>query len=97
MAAETPDRRRGPRTLGKRIAMGAGQLGVRVEEYARERAAGLKWCTGCKAWQSMSEFAPATPSDRRHRTDPVHPVCRVYERNTARERMRRLRSSKGGR
>lgn len=45
--------------MGSRVGVmkqAAQRVGVTVEEYERRVAAGLKWCTACKAWQPRSEF-----------------------------------------
>lgn len=34
----------------------AARLGITPEAWAANRAAGLKWCSGCKQWQPIEEF-----------------------------------------
>ena len=34
----------------------AARLGLSLEDYRSKRAAGFKWCTGCKDWVVITEF-----------------------------------------
>ncbi|MEV4975594.1 hypothetical protein [Streptomyces scopuliridis] len=53
-------------------ATAATRIGVTLAEYDSNRAAGLKWCTGCKKWHSRDAFA----TDR-SRTDQLKARCRA--------------------
>lgn len=65
----TPDRVR---------ATAASRLGLSLDEYDAKIAAGQKWCTKCKAWQSRSEFAKD-----RSRGDGLKSTCNGhYARKT---------------
>ena len=33
-----------------------GRLGITAEEYRARQAAGLKWCSRCKAWHPVEAF-----------------------------------------
>ena len=35
----------------------ATRLGIAPEEYAAHRAAGERWCSGCRAWLALAAFA----------------------------------------
>jgi hypothetical protein len=37
-------------------ATAAARLGISLDEYDERRAAGEKWCGGCRAWQRRDEF-----------------------------------------
>ena len=51
----------------------AARIGVTPEEYTRRRAAGEKWCMGCRAWHPADRFA----TDR-SRGDGLVPTCRDF-------------------
>ena len=38
------------------LKVAAHRLGLTVEEYTARRAAGLKWCTGCRTWRPVGAF-----------------------------------------
>lgn len=38
------------------IKAAAGRLNLTVEEYTAKRAAGLKWCSGCREWLPTAKF-----------------------------------------
>ncbi len=37
-------------TKGRAEYIAAGRIGCTIEEYRQRRAAGLRWCGGCKSW-----------------------------------------------
>lgn len=39
------------------IKAAAARLGISLEEYLTKLDAGLKWCTKCKGWKQITEFA----------------------------------------
>lgn len=57
----------------------AARIGVSIDEYATNLAAGMKWCTGCKAWHAINHF----PADR-SRGDGRRSKCLRAERGKPR-------------
>lgn len=55
----------------RRIDAPAAHLGITPAAYEALVAAGLKWCTGCRAWQPRADF-----SNDRSRRDGLDPLCR---------------------
>ncbi len=49
----------------------AARIGVTLDVYDRRRAAGGKWCCGCKSWQPMTDF-----NADRSRGDGLNNWCR---------------------
>lgn len=60
-------------------ATAAARIGISLQEYDSLRAAGQKWCTGCKAWHSRDAFA----TDK-SRTDGLTARCRETRNRQAR-------------
>jgi 5-methylcytosine-specific restriction endonuclease McrA len=74
-------------------AAAASRIGVTLDEYDAKLTAGLKWCTGCKAWQSRSTF-----TKDRTRWDGLKSTCSNYPtRKTAgpSKAERRQRAARG--
>ena len=78
-------------TLIGAVKVAAARIGLPLEQYEARRAAGEKWCTGCKAWHPATHF----PVDR-SRGDGVRAKCLTAERgrprgprDPAKERARR--------
>ena len=67
----------------KKRTIAAGEIGQR-------RMRGEKWCTGCKAWHSVSEFGKD-----RGRNDGLMVSCRATEAIRAKEKWERTRKSRG--
>lgn len=78
---------RGPLSLKRRMAIGAGMLGIPKDEYRRHVEAGEKWCWGCQSWhpRDAAHFYP-----RPAQQDGLDNVCKDIVRVRARETMRRL-------
>jgi hypothetical protein len=51
----------------------AARLGVTLAEYDQRRAAGEKWCTGCKQWHRRTLFTVD-----RSRSDGLAKWCLIY-------------------
>ena len=58
----------------------AARLGMSLEEYCGKLAAGQKWCSKCKRWQLIEDFAID-----RSRGDGLVPSCRDSTNRAARE------------
>ncbi len=50
----------------------ASRLGLSLAEYQARRDAGEKWCTGCKDWHPVAEFAHDSS-----RSDGLRAACRA--------------------
>jgi hypothetical protein len=61
------------------LKVAAARIGVSIEDYETNRAAGLKWCHGCGGWQQREEF-----KIDRSRGDGLSAVCAVLVNTTAR-------------
>lgn len=48
------------------------RLGMTIDEYLEKRAAGQKWCSGCKSWHPTQDF----PRNR-NRSDGLNAECLV--------------------
>lgn len=49
--------RRGSSTVDRGWAAAATRLRLPVDEYVARRAAGERWCSGCRDWHPASAFA----------------------------------------
>ncbi len=71
------------------IRAAATRIGCGAEEYRDRRAAGEKWCGGCRAWHPRADFAA-----NRSSSDGLATICRVsksaYDADYYRDR-RKLR------
>lgn len=71
----------------------ARRLGLTVEEYKAQVAAGLKWCIECRQWQGVEEFGVD-----RSRGDGLAARCLQSKRSRERQRyVRRPRPQPGRR
>lgn len=68
------------------LKIAAGRVGLTSDEYSSKLAAGLKWCTGCKAWHERSAFR----SDGT-RSDGLAAMCNEVRRS------RRIGAGRAGR
>ena len=54
----------------------ASRLGMTLVEYDVHRAAGERWCSGCRGWHPVAEFGPTAgycrPAQRRRQRDGLH-------------------------
>lgn len=66
-----------------RIAGPAARLKMTPEEYLAKKAAGMKWCWKCQAWQPIDDFHFSSSSP-----DGRHAVCKVKTLEAATQRMR---------
>ncbi len=78
--------RRGPRSDIGRYRQGATLLGISLNAYCEYIRAGLKWCSGHKAWERRADFGP-----HRRYPDGLNSICRVWDRESARNRQRAYR------
>lgn len=67
----------------RRVESPAARVGVSLDEYEAKRAAGLKWCSACRGWHPLDQFAP-----NRWSHDGLDGYCRdgrrAYRRKYAR-------------
>ena len=61
------------------MKIAAGRVGLSLEAYEAKVAAGLKWCTACKAWHSRKAFVRD-----RTRGDGLKATCLVADRRRPR-------------
>lgn len=61
-------------TKMRAMKIAAKRLGITLDEYISKRNAGLKWCTKCKTWQSVSDFAKD-----KTRGDGLKSICNSCE------------------
>lgn len=64
-------------------AAAATRIGVSLADYDRRRAAGEKWCTGCKRWQPVAEFGSDSS-----RADGLAKWCRQFTNQRYQEEAR---------
>lgn len=60
-------------------ATAAARIGIPLAEYDARRAAGEKWCTGCRTWHPRAHFAMD-----RSRGDGLTARCRAHTNRRAR-------------
>ncbi len=68
------------RSLEERMAHGARQLGITLDEYRQHVEAGEKWCSGHQSWESRQGFGRC-----RTRPDGLATSCLAYGREYARQ------------
>lgn len=77
---------RRPASDESRWRHGATLLGISFEAYRAFVLAGLKWCSGCRAWEARSLFGP-----HRRYPDGLNSQCARFSRENARRSMAALR------
>ncbi len=60
--AATPEGR--ARRTAHAWAIAAKRIGVTLDEYARNRFAGLRWCYVCRRWRPEARFGPDRARNR---------------------------------
>jgi len=74
--------------MAARQKQGAARLGIAVEEYRRQNAAGFEWCSGHQRWCRREGFYR-----RADRWTGLDSQCSDASREYAREYQRRRRAS----
>lgn len=70
----------------RRMAIGAGKLGISFKAYRRHVEAGEKWCAACHRWHPRESFGK-----RATLVDGLDNICRLVMNARARARMARAR------
>jgi hypothetical protein len=78
---------RAPHSEESRQRQGATLLGISLGAYRAYVEAGLKWCSGHKAWERRRDFG----AHMRY-AGGLNSVCRTWDRQSSRERQRRYRA-----
>lgn len=77
----------------RRVDSPARRIGCTPAEFAARKAAGEKWCFGCRDWHDRGEFGP-----NRSTADGLNTACRdyrrVYNRRYARRKARSQEQSR---
>lgn len=70
----------------RRYCRAATQIGIPVSEYLERRQQGLKWCSGKKHWEPLSNFTQNATSG-----DGYSYTCRACQSSEVSERRKRNR------